>query len=683
MEPKFKVREDGLVIVDPIERGQCRLETDTTIAPRSVTTNNIPYPMDTAVEITIDQFAIPSNNVVYVRDSDWSLIEEVRLNERLDLPYGEYILDISTSLKLYASVEGKVDIINRNRGTTIRFGKPIPVTISARSHHTRPATELTTTAEPADVMQAVSSLSSALKTTGPERSYPTLRGHPPTVTVGEELDIPDKLNRPDTGVKIEVPPTLRHVFVVAPLAYYLAAEVVPGPVPRLITDSGWTYPLEKERFEVTVQRIMKQVFLLDCIVRTEGSTSVQLSERQALESVLDFEIEDIYSQSLAEQLEAYLEIPFESISSYTPEWRLETCLSTTAEHIEFLPFAVTDLGMITVEGHTNRNSLTGHDQQKANPDEDGSKDREPPLPATGRYDSRIPTALQSWCDGDTEITGTISLSAYDNRIDQSVQEGPLEIIVVCNDRAMSEELVTVYSTYGDRDDISLDIVVHHDLTTKEFEKVLTRDSDFLHYIGHIDADGFRCSDGKLDAADVGTVGTNVFFLNACQSHDQGLQLVEAGSIGGIVTLDEVANREAVRVGRTISHLLNQGYSLYAALDIVRMKADIGNQYHIIGDGKQTIAQSETGSWNIYSIDSKEDGFSIRIKSYSGNQEQKGRVFIPYIESANEYYIAPNRVGPYHISKPELVKFLDLNRVPVLFDGDLKWSDEMKISDLSE
>jgi hypothetical protein len=47
----------------------------------------------------------------------------------------------------------------------------------------------TTDAE--DVMMAILTFRSALKTTSPERSFPTLRGHPPAIELNDRLEIPD------------------------------------------------------------------------------------------------------------------------------------------------------------------------------------------------------------------------------------------------------------------------------------------------------------------------------------------------------------------------------------------------------------------------------------------------------------------------------------------------------------
>lgn len=686
MKPKFKSTKTGMVIIDPIERGQYSIETNTPVSLKSPTTNRIPYPIDTAVQITTSGFTISSNNTVYVRNSDGRLLTEIQPNERVDLPDEEYILDISDELKVYAHVQSAVQILTSNKEISVEFGESSTITISARSYHTRPAATIKTNADPINMMQAVSLLASALKTTGVERSYPTHRGHPPAITLSDEFDIPDSLDQPNTGIQIEVPPTLRHVFVVAPLAYYLAADVVPGSTPQIVTENGFTYSLTESRFESTVEQVLKQTFLFDCIVRTEGSTPLQLYERQAIESMLEFSVENLYGCSVAEQLEAYLNVSFSMIEPYIPDWHIKTQLRPTPEHIEFLPFAVADLGLVTTA--TADRSVTAvqtNTQTKERTFLDCDIDNnalEQGENVSSKVDEELTTAPQIWSRGtDTRLTSTCPLSAFYNGLDQTPQEGPLEIKVVCNDPAMNEELISVHNTYGDYDGLSFEISLCHNLTKSELEDVLAQECDFLHYIGHIETGGFRCEDGILDAGNIGEVGATTFLLNACQSREQGLRLIESGSVGGIVTLEEITNSEAVCVGRTIAYLLNRGYSLYAALDITQMGSKKASSYHIVGDGRESIAQSETGTQNVCLVERDGERLELTIISYAGPKKKRGGLLNPYIESVEEYFVVPSTIGPFSVTKAQFLRFTDLEEMPVLLDGELHWSDEIKASDL--
>jgi len=243
MQPKFEPTDDGLEIIDPIERNRCRLTTHKPVTPTPVDCDRIEYPVSSAVEITAEMLTLPIQSTVYVRNSEGSILDEIQPSEQRYLTHDKYILDISTSMKVYAELESSIQMYSDADRTYLSFEQPMPTIIGARSYHTRPASTITTTTEPTDVMNAVSAFGSALKTTTVERSYPTLRGHPPAIKLGTELHIPEKIEQSQTSVQLEVPPELSYIRVVAPLAYYLGASIVPGPEPKLVTDAGYVYSL--------------------------------------------------------------------------------------------------------------------------------------------------------------------------------------------------------------------------------------------------------------------------------------------------------------------------------------------------------------------------------------------------------------------------------------------------------
>src|SRR5699024_7298273 len=238
---------------------------------------------------------------------------------------GSYIIELHTPIKLYLRVEGPLTVRADFEQTSIEFSDMTTVVVGARSYHQHPAGTVTTTSDPEDVMAAVSTFGSALKTFSPERSYPTLRGHPPTVEIGDELSIPTDLTPPETGVIIELPPELKYIYPAAPLAYYLGAEMVPGSGPRLRAGSDFEYALDSGRgFETEVEQVLKQVFMLDCLTREEGLYDTDLHERRAIESDLaldtEFDSAALYDASPADRLATYLDIPFEIIEPHLPEW---------------------------------------------------------------------------------------------------------------------------------------------------------------------------------------------------------------------------------------------------------------------------------------------------------------------------------------------------------------------------
>ncbi|AGB33382.1 hypothetical protein Natpe_3615 [Natrinema pellirubrum DSM 15624] len=686
MKPKFEPTRRGVEIIDPIERHRYHLETGSPVTPSAADTDRIGFPIGSAVTVTTDSITLPKPDTVLVRNSDGLMLTEVSPTEQLGLPPDEYTLDLSGPLKVYARVTGSVQVFSDREKTYLTFGTETAVHLGARSLHKRPARTITTTTAPTDLMAAVSAFGSELKTTSPERTYPTLRGHPPRLELGDELRIPAPLDR-DHSVRIAVPETLRHVFVVAPLAYYLDAAVVPGSRPRIVTESGYTQSLDgSDGFEPAVKRALQRTFLLDCVVRTEGNTPLPSRERRSIEPVIDLDIADTYDRPLAERLERYLEIPYEKLEPHLPDWQFETRLEPTADHVPFLPFLADDLAIVTT-----RES----DRDRAGPEPVAERAIDAftrddfvrsTQPSSVRGDARVetatdqsdaPTIQQSWTGIDeTEIVSTTSVTAYRNDIGRTPKDGPIEIEVVCNDPDMREELESVNGTYGSRTRLPFETTIHYDLTTDDLAAVLAKDSDFLHYIGHIDDEGFQCSDGKLDAHTVDTVGIKAFLLNACRSHEQGLHLVERGSIGGIVTLSNVVNSGAVSVGVLVSRLLNLGFSLYSTLDIARQENIVGQQYQLVGDGRTTITQSETRIPNVCLVSGERDTLTANIVAYTAANRRHGSVLSPHIDSVESYFVVPGETGPIPVTESELEALFDEALFPVIRDGHVQWSTDL-------
>ncbi|QRV16681.1 hypothetical protein JMJ58_07365 [Haloterrigena salifodinae] len=687
MKPKFEPLDDGLEIIDPIERHRYRLTTHEQVDPELVDPERIQFPVTTAVEVTTEMITLPTNESVYVRDEDGAMISEVRPNKQSSLPAGTYTLDLSGPLKVYARVESSVYIYSDSERTYITLDESTRTTIGARSYHRRPAGTITTTPDPTDVMEAVSTFGSALKSTTPERSYPTLRGHPPVVELGTELSIPDEFDRTDTGIQIEVPPDLGNIFVVTPLAYYLGAEVISGSEPRLTTERGFKFDLDgKGGLESTVGRLLEQLFFLDCVARTEGTTPLPLYERQRTEPKLEFSLENVYNMNLADRIKEYLSIDYSAIESFIPKWRETTELHGESSEVEFLPFLADSLSIVNIveestqqvesqmraiEGFTRSSSTRNTDSSRGISEESISNS----LPGTT-------TIKQYWdCLGTTSITGITPLSAFYNSIEQTPREDPIEIIVVCNDPEMREELKAVNDIYGNRAELPFDVSICYNTTIEQLRSVLLQKTDFLHFIGHIDEAGFQCTNGKLDMSDVSETNGKAFFLNACQSHDQGLQLVKAGSIGGIVTFSDVINDSAVKIGETIARLLNRGFPLHAALDIVRKDSLVGEQYCVVGDSKTTIAQSETAPPFVCLLENKGDKYSISIDTYTKKEFRKGSLFIPYLDGEDNYFLVSGRSGNYSLNREQLDNFLEMEMFPVVIDGNVVWSQDINVDRL--
>jgi hypothetical protein len=604
---------------------------------------------------------------------------EIEHLEDRSLEDGSYILELSTQIKTYIEVSGPVDVTIDLTETRISFENPGSIRIAAVPSHERPAATITTTDNPVDMMSAVSTFGSALKTTTPERSFPSNRGHPPAVQLGDELHIPEVIQPPETGIQLQIPPRYEAIYAVAPLAYYLGADVVPGSTPRLITDTGFEHELDfATTLEMGVEQTLKQVFLLDCVTRTEGLYDIELRARDDLEQLLDLDWAILYERSLAEQVATYLEVPYALVSDTVPEWRLTVHVEPYAETVEQLPFVVNDLAIIRsadvsptrgTDWAEPRNGLSRNDVMTRSLAETDT------TPGRSYVQPESDSSLEQAWIGDSVPIGAskLTMDAFLNRLDRDANAGEISITIVLNDRRMNDEGDVVNRVYGDRDDLPFDVRVSRDLTVEELRDRLYRESSFFHYIGHIEQDGFQCTDGKLDASTLEETGIDAFLLNACNSYEQGICLIEAGAIGGIVTLSDVINDGAVRIGESIARLLNAGYPLRAALTIARDESVLGSQYIVVGDGGMTVTQAASKTPYLLDISGTDNGFAVDIETYSTDDIALGTVFKPHIAQNSEYFLSSGHTATFHLSEEELIMFLNLENVPVRNGNDIYWS----------
>jgi hypothetical protein len=711
-------REDGpgLAVTDHVERHRLELWSDDPVSPAPADPDGFRFPVDTAVAVRAAALTVPTVVQTYVRDPAGEMLAAVDEGETATADGGVHDVEICAPMKLYLRVEGPVSVAADGFRVRIEFDGERRVRVGGRTHHERPAGTVTTTGRPRDAMRAVSTFGSALKTTSPERSYPTLRGHPPLVELGDRPATPPGLSGPDTGVRLVLPADRRHVYVAAPLAYYLGATVVPadGGTPRLTTDEGLDVALDAPDYERAVRRALERSFLLDCVVRTEGYYTVDLHERRLVERRLSdaFDPAALYDRPLAARLEAYHALPFDAIADAVPDWGLATHVEPAPSHVRMLPFLADELAVINTPGAGTSEpaaagSVPSRSRQSAateaffradrptaaaGPDpatsftrgvaagDDGDGDGPRFVRPTGGADA----LERAWVGAGTPVEATKALpEAYHNRLGRSPVEGDIDIAVVCNDRAMAAESNVVDETYGGAD-LPFDVTVHRGLTRARLRETLAADHELLHYVGHIDRRGFDCADGHLDADTLGTVGVDAFVLNACRSFEQGAALVRAGAIAGIVTLNDVINESAVRMGRNLARLLDCGFPLTGALDVAGTDNPAASQYTVVGDGTLTLARADGSTPNspvVLDAEDDGDGYRMEFHAYPTNRITTGSMLRPYVEANDRHYLFSGHVDTFEMDADALRDFLALQTVPVRIDGELRWSDELDLAAL--
>ncbi|WP_415378621.1 hypothetical protein [Halosimplex sp. TS25] len=686
---------DGAQIVDPIQETQFALLTPEQPDISDCDTDRFYFPADTAATIRTDTIETPYFVPLWIRDEDGNTVAEVNDHDSVTLPPGRYNVELATTqVKLQLAVDGGIAITSMEDCVRLSFSETNHVHVGARSVHEQPAATVTTTEKPEDIMAALSTLGSALKTTSCERSFPSLRGHPPLIELGDELSIPEAIDSPDNGVAIEVPPVEEFIYPVVPLVYYLGATLQPGPSPRIVTDE-WSYPLDDDDgFEPAVARTLKQVLLLDCATRTEGYYQVDLHERAEVEERVDIDFASVYDQSLPEQLRAYLEIPYESLEDIVPKWKLTADVRPYAEYVSALPFLANELAIVRCPGAVPSDDEALEDLSEQV--ESFFRDN----PQALRRSTKARSTNSSTSTAETDIfrpdpadsieqayvgnglpvgASKMTVDAYYRRLTFEPTTDPqIRVAVVCNDEEMTDENV-VSEIYGTRDWVEFDISFQDQLTTVEMREVLESDIDFFHYIGHVDDEGIRCTDGYLDTRHLSEINVSAFLLNACDSYEQGRGLVESGAMAGIATVTDIVNEAATSVGRTVAKLLNQGFSLAATVSIIKQYEQIGHHYLVVGDASASIVENRSGTPNKAVVEKAEDSYDLTLFGYPTLSTPMGTVFIPQIDGVTSFYINSGQMGTHTLTAPETIDFLHKQDIPVEINDSLCWS--MDVSDL--
>ena len=709
---------DGLTVTDHIENTQFEVYTDRPVDPRPRPESDHYFPVDASVTVETGSIEIPRVAVVETRNGEGSLLSR---GDCYEMPDGTYHVGIDPApTKLYLTFDAGFSVSTTDRTTRIDLDAPGTVGLGFRSLHQTPAGTITTPTDPESLMDAVSLLGSALQTTSPERSFPTLRGHPPLIEPGDEFRVPERVEPVDGGVRIVVPPEYRYLYPVVSLAYYFAAKVVPGDAARIEGD-GWTYPLEPG-FEERTAQVLRQSFHMDCLARTEGFYPVDLHERETTN--LDLDWERLYDLPLAERLGEYLEVPFEEIEPELPQWTLTTDVRPDPENVEMLPFVAGELSIVrspeTVTpvddaGSGGAGFLAGADRNPSTvtrrgvpaggavgPDgggvlgdgefvrggasaaatrgADASAERGA-VPAQTEFvrPEPVDTVEHAWVgDGVPLDANKATLDAYHRRLEAGrVEQSRISVLVVCNDEQMREE-GNVADLYGLRDMVQFDLEVRHDLTREEMRDVLASDVDFLHYIGHVDDRGMQCADDYLDLTDEDLdIGVSAFLLNACQSYQQGEALVHRGSRGGIVTLSDVANSPATTLGRIIARLMNSGFNLRTALHVAKRELITGHQYIVVGDGGTTICQSRSGVALIYELkERKDEEYELSAEFYPNGHHKTGSLATLNLDTIDNSYYVPTNVVCSNVTEQQVSNLMDLELLPVFYKGELSWSGSL-------
>ncbi|GAA0218217.1 hypothetical protein [Halobaculum roseum] len=650
---------------------------------------------------------------VYVRDADNTVVATATAEAPARIPPGPHVLELSTApVKTYVAVDGPARVSYEDRYPRVSLDSPErgsgddadgEILLGARSRRTSPAGTVTVPDSPAGLARAVSTFGSALATTSPERSFPTLRGHPPLVERGESFETPRFVERVDTGVTLGLPFAYDALYSATPLAFYLSADIEESAEPYLRAgEYRHELPRDPDALAAELGDLLRHCFTLDCATRacSVGLYDVDLHVHEVLTERLDPPWAEWYEADLAERTAAYLDVPTEATLDCL-DWPHTTDVVPVAENASALPFLAADLSVVrspppetdaTSDGgvtelddfvRTSREAVRNAALTRSASEADGpARDptRGPTQNALDDSESIVTpepadSIAQAWIGpGFPMRAAKPTVETYRRRLDRTPAEDlTIGVTVVCNDEAMVDELG---DTYGFRDHVTFDIREERDLTVEELRELLADEHDFFHYVGHVDERGMECSDGFLDLRSLQTTGVDAFLLNACTSYQQGMGLVEAGALGGVVSLTDLPNSLATRVGRDLARLFDAGFPLYAALDVVGTGPFAESAYSIAGDPLVQLCQCSTGVGfllEITDIEMEQREVEVTPSWYPTKRHGLGGMAKPIMMSVEKQWIATGVTAAIDTSIDRLFECLNSGRFPVRFDGDLLWN----------
>ncbi|WP_435096783.1 hypothetical protein [Halarchaeum sp. P4] len=646
----FNVEGAALTVRDEMTGSSCVFATGEEVDPYRVSTDRFLFPVDAAVSFETDSLELPANAGVYVRSEDGDVLG-FPSESPTRYPTGTYYVEVDSYCKLYLKVFDAAleTTMERHHGTgaaTLSFDGPTRVALGARSRHRTPAATITVPDDPGALREALPYLASSVKEWSCERSWPTLRGHPPRIERGDELDIPTHLSKPETGVTIAVPETYDALYTVAPLAYYLGADVVPGESPELHLANGFVEPLNGSETSLTERsrRLLSRCLFLDSLVRVGGYYSLERQEYEAVAGELPFYPPELYDSSIPEQLMEYLEVDGRVLEDYRLHWTYDAVLRDDADDAPLLPHLLDFPAPIRVDDDASPASAV----------------------CTGQSGGAIP-------NGATRL----SAAAFEHSLDNPPEEvADARVALLGADGDATDALSAVLLGDQHREVREPFDLVTDDPTQDAVRRAIEGDSDFVHVGAPVTEAGIACADSVLDPATLTDVEARTVSLTGPLAEAGPVldSLVERGARAGVVAEAMPARALGQVVGRVLS-----GAPLVHAVRWSEFDAE--RVAHRFAGNASVAVVSREGTVGIkeFRVESREpDGHRLRVAAWGGSIAGRmggtSAVELPYV--TNEYRLSGQYVAqPGLLSSEEVAElFNDRDGVYVL-NGEVDQHEE--------
>ena len=522
------------------------------------------FPVDEAVTVSASRLRFTQAYGGAVWDDNGDPLQGFS-GERHEHPRGTYYASVRGTVKIHLRITDTAIVATQRYGDPeeiafeLQFDEQTTVAIGARSLHTRPEATITVGDDPTDLLTALPYLGSSIKEFSCERSWPTLRGHPPAIEHGDGLEVPSPLETPETGVTVRIPATFEHAYQVAPLVFYLGADVRAGERPALELANGHVEPLESrtESLADRVAALLARCLLLDSLVRESGYIPVERAEYDQLAAELPFYPANLYDVSIPDQLLEYLEVGHETLSPFYPQWPKTAVVRPDPADVDLLSPLVDELARIRVDPAPQL--AAGSDRRTVEP-----------RPVTS-------SLLAAHSRGRAQ-PGTCRLvpAAFDHaREYERPTPADAEITVA----TMDPDRARALRRFETPEDGTLSVIERP--TTDAIERLLASDRTMASLELPGAGVSVECADGsvaldRLTDVDVATVA-----LVGEERERAGRELVRAGAIAGLTT----DRRLRIETARNLCSLVARGFSLADAARLAGIDRETDVRY--VGDASAT------------------------------------------------------------------------------------------------
>ena len=634
---------------------------------------NFPMTVDHVYGIRSEEFVLDSVPAIMIRETDGNVTRTANRLGRTRVDATNMIIELCTPLKLFLQCAGHLTITCGDGQTEIVLDSAQQVRFGIRSRRQAPTETVTTTTDIRDIFEAISTFGSAMPLFAPKRSLPAIRGHPPLLEFSNVQAIPDGCEPPNTDIVVEAPATFLHAAMAAPLVYYLGATLRPVTAGRLLIGGDQVCELGEGRaFGRRSNQLIQHMVILDSAIMAERQFDILTHEREYIDTQTEFDWAALNALSIADRVREYLSVDTDLLESLLPKSYQTVYVTPTRRTIQSLPYLSFKLPCILPPHGTLADDRSGAiadggmvAAQYDHADYRGAAGPPSEPPAHQSIGHRHPVGQHPAYP-----------VAFRNRLHRQPESRDISITIVCNDSKMARESRLTSSIYRSRESSPISVDVHEGLARSELADAMQARSDYFHFIGHIEHDGFACSDGFLDASELTSVGPELFFLNSCDSFHQAIALIEAGSCAGIATRSRVPNLGATRVGTTIAEMLTRGYPIGISLELAQSSQTIAEKYTIVGDPHTDLTVTDSGIAVTCDLEAHGDGrFHVTLETHLTTSVGPGSLCTFHLGDQVPYHVHPTRQS-FDVSHDDLLRLLELEEVPVAYDGEIQWSQDV-------